>query len=74
MSTEPARHPSGIESVIYQAPVVGRRLQGMREFYDDLRLSEDDPAGVAFGKNVLRYGTVVATGAAAAGIAAIVCL
>jgi hypothetical protein len=46
----------------------------MRTFYDDMEPTDDDSSGVTEGKNTIRYGTVVAAGAAGAGAAAIICL
>lgn len=59
---------------IYGVPVVGSHLSGVRDFYDELKPTPDDSAGVVFGKNAVRYGTVAATGVAATAVAAIVCL
>lgn len=66
-----ACRPSG---GIYDLPIVGRPAQNVREFYDDLRPQPDDSTGVVVGKQILRYGTVVAAGAAGVAAGAIIAL
>ena len=59
---------------IYDLPLIGRPLSDVRDFYDSMEPKPEDSLGVGLGKNVVRYGTVVAAGVGAVGVAAIVCL
>jgi hypothetical protein len=59
---------------IYGLPVVGRPACKVREFYDGMEPQPEDSAGVTFGKNAIRYGTVAAAGVAGTAAAAVMCL
>jgi hypothetical protein len=59
---------------IYDLPVVGSPARAARNFFDDMAPGPDDSAGVAAGKNAIRYTAVVAAGIAGAGAAAIIVL
>jgi hypothetical protein len=53
--------------------MVGQVLSAIRELYDRFRSVAGDPAGVALGKNAVRYGsvmTVAGLGVVAFGMAA----
>ena len=52
---------------VYDLPVVGRGFRETREFFDEMRPTPDDSAGVVLGKQVVRYSAVA--GATAAGLA-----
>lgn len=59
---------------IYSLPIVGRHLDAVHDFYQDMEPTPEDSFGATVGKNALRYGTVVAVGVGATAIAAVVCL
>jgi hypothetical protein len=73
---EPVRYspPAADSCPIYQLPLVGGPLRNVRDFYNEMRPTEDDAFEIALGKNVVRYGTVAVAGVGAAAVAAIVCL
>jgi hypothetical protein len=57
--------------------ILGQLLSAVREHYDGYRPVAGDPAGVALGKNVVRYGSVVTVGSlgvVVGGMAAVHCL
>ena len=59
---------------IYDLPVVGNGARRTRQFFDGMAPTEDDSAGVAAGKNALRYGTVVGAGITGSAVAAVLVL
>ena len=59
---------------IYDLPICGRPARGVRGFYDDMRPMPEDSVGVTVGKQILRYGTVIAAGTAGVAVGAIVAL
>jgi hypothetical protein len=59
---------------IYDLPLVGGPARNVREFYDELAPTPTDSTGVIVGKQLLRYGTVVAAGTAGVAVGAIIAL
>jgi hypothetical protein len=59
---------------IYDLPVIGSPARGVRNFYDDMRPLPDDSTGVVVGKELLRYGAVVAAGTVGVAVGMIVAL
>jgi len=59
---------------IYDLRIVGGPARSVRRFYDEMAPTEEDSAGVAFGKNVVRYGSVVAAGVGGAAVVAVLAL
>lgn len=59
---------------IYDLPVVGGPARDVRVFFDDMRPLPDDSVGVTVGKEILRYGTVIAAGVAGVAVGAIIAL
>ncbi|MCW2525819.1 MAG: hypothetical protein JWM76_679 [Pseudonocardiales bacterium] len=59
---------------IYGLPVIGAATRRVRGFYDGIAPTDEDTAGVTVGKQILRYGTVVAAGTAGVALGAIVAL
>ena len=66
----PARRTDGV----YGLPGVGEPAARAREFFDGMRPTDDDTPGVRAGKNLARYGTVVAAGMGAVAVTAVIAL